>query len=198
MTLAPFVEGTETRRAWLRRMAVYTASMTVAAAGTGTVIAAVGAGVLQFWPGAILPLVAALGGITIVYALHELGFIRIPVPGRDWIVPAGWVRHRFYRSAVVWGGIVGAGVFTRVPFAALPVLAAWLFIYGDVVYGSLAGALYGFVRAASVYSTASSQDADELVGLMQSIMRLATPAHLLTGTVLAMFGAYLLIAQQVA
>ena len=67
-----------------------------------------------------------------------------------------------------------------------------------LVYGSLAGALYGFVRAASVYSTASSQDADELVGLMQSIMRLATPAHLLTGTVLAMFGAYLLIAQQVA
>ena len=157
-----------------------------------------GAGVLQFWPGAILPLVAALGGITIVYALHELGFIRIPVPGRDWIVPAGWVRHRFYRSAVVWGGIVGAGVFTRVPFAALPVLAAWLFIYGDVVYGSLAGALYGFVRAASVYSTASSQDADELVGLMQRIMRLATPAHLLTGTMLAMFGAYQLIAQQVA
>ena len=179
-------------------MAVYTASMTLAAATTGAILATAGAGVLRLWSEATLPLAAALGAITLVYALHEIGFVRVPVPGRDWVVPGDWVRYGLYRRAVVWGSIVGAGVFTRVPFAALPILAAWLFIYGDVVYGALAGALYGLTRAASIFTTASSRDAGEVVGLVQKMMRLAAPAHLLTGFMLALFGTYILIALQVA
>jgi len=194
LTIAPFVEGTQTYRRWLQRTWVYAASMTLAAAGTGATIAFAGAGASVLWGEQPLPLVVALGSIAFAYALHELGFIRLPVPGREWVVPAEWVRGGFYRSAVVWGGIVGAGVFTRVPFAALPVLAAWLFVSGDVVYGVLAGALYGLTRAASIYSAASSRDAQELVGLTQQMMRLATPAHQVTGLLLAAFAAYLLAA----
>ena len=172
--------------------------MMAAAASTGAVISALGAGVSALWSGTTLPLAVALGAVAFVYALNELGFVRVPVPGRDWIVPAEWVRHNYYRSGVVWGALVGAGVFTRVPFAALPVLAAWLFVSGDIVYGVLAGAAYGVTRAASIYSAAPSHDTEELVGLTQQIMRLAAPAHLLTGTMLALFGAYLLIALQVS
>lgn len=145
-----------------------------------------------------MTLIAALGVITLIYALHELGFIRVRVPGRDWVVPAAWVRQEFHRRAVVWGSIVGTGVFTRIPFAALPVLAAWLFIYGDVVYGAVAGSLYGLVRAGSVYSTASSGNVDEVASIIQKMMRLVTPAHLLTGMLLAMLGAYWLISSRAA
>lgn len=194
MTIAPFVEGTETYRRWLQRTWVYTASMTLAAAGTGVTIAFAGAGASLLWGEQPLPLVIAVGSIAFAYALHEVGFVRLPVPGREWIVPAAWVRGGFYRSAVVWGGLVGAGVFTRVPFAVLPVLAAWLFVSGDVVYGVLAGAVYGLIRAVSIYSAASSRDSQELVGLTQYIMRLAAPAHQATGLLLATFAAYLLAA----
>ncbi len=194
MTIAPFVEGTETYRRWLQRTWVYTASMTLAAAGTGATIAFAGAGASLLWGEQPLPLVIAVGSIAFAYALHEVGFVRLPVPGREWIVPAAWVRGGFYRSAVVWGGLVGGGVFTRVPFAVLPVLAAWLFVSGDVVYGVLAGAVYGLIRAVSIYSAASSRDSQELVGLTQQIMGLAAPAHQVTGLLLATFAAYLLAA----
>ncbi len=198
MTIAPFVEGTHTYRRWLRKTVVYTISMMVAAAGMATVISAAGAGVSTWWSGMTLPLAVALGAVAFVYALHELGIVSVPVPGRDWVVPAAWVRHDYYRSGVVWGGLVGAGVFTRVPFAALPVLAAWLFVSGDIVYGVLAGAVYGATRAASIYSAASSQDTEELAGLTHQIMRLAAPAHEVTGLFLAGFGAYLLAAPYLA
>ena len=142
----------------------------------------------------MLALAVALGAVAFIYALHELGFLRVPVPGREWVVPADWVRRGFYQSAVVWGGIVGAGVFTRVPFAALPILAAWLFISGDIVYGVLAGALCEATRALSIYSTAFSQDVQDLVHLNQQIMRLAPSGHQVTGLFLAGFGTYLLAA----
>ncbi len=95
--------------------------MTAAGAGVGLAFAAAGAGIAVLWPAGTLPLAVGLGAIAFAYALHEAGIIRLPVPGRDWQVPADWVREGFYRSAVVFGGTLGFGVFTRVPFASLPI-----------------------------------------------------------------------------
>lgn len=194
MSIAPFVEGTETYRRWLQQAIVYALSMTVAGATTGSIFALAGAGVSALWSDARVPLAAVLGAIALAYSLHELGVLQLRVPGRDWIVPAEWVRHGFYRSAVTWGTLVGFGVFTRVPFAALPVLAAWLFISGNVLYGLTAGAVYGATRAASIYASASSREVTDLVQINQLVMRLAGPGHLATGLFLAAFGAYLLAA----
>src|SRR3990172_7302088 len=93
--------------------------MTAAGAAAGAAFAAAGAGVSALAPGVTLPLAAALGAVALAYALHELGFLRLPVPGRDWQVPADWVRRGFYRSAAPFGrpGGVG-GVFP--PPAAIP------------------------------------------------------------------------------
>jgi acyl dehydratase len=68
--------------------------MMAAAASTGVVISAAGAGVSALWSGMTLALAVALGAVAFVYVLHELGFVRVPVPGRDWVVPAEWVRDR--------------------------------------------------------------------------------------------------------
>lgn len=168
--------------------------MTAAGAVTGAVFASAGLGVSVAWPEATVPLAAALGAVGLVYALHELGFVRLPVPGRDWQVPADWVRGGFYRSAVVFGGTVGFGVFTRVPYASLPILLAWLFVWGNPLYGALAGLVYGAMRALSIYSSASSQKADDLVQLNQRLMRLGAAAHQVTGLALATFAVYLLTA----
>ena len=188
------MEGTETHRRWLQRATTYALSMTAAGAATGVAFAAAGAAVSMLWPDMTLPLAVALGAVAFVYALHELEFLRLPVPGRDWQVPADWVREGFYRSAIIFGGTVGFGVFTRVPFATLPILLAWLFASGNVLYGALAGLVYGATRALSIYSSASSQGTDDLVRLNQHLMRLASAGHQVAGLLLAFFAAYLLIA----
>jgi hypothetical protein len=168
--------------------------MTLAAAVTGVTLSAAGMGVAALWPDATLPLAVALGAAALVYALHELGFVQLPVPGRDWQVPAPWVRHGFYRSAAVFGGVVGFGVFTRVPYASLPVLLAWLFVAGNPLYGAVAGTVYGALRALSIYSSSSTNDTSELVNLGQRLMRLGEALHNPSGLALAAFAAYLLVA----
>jgi hypothetical protein len=109
-------------------------------------------------------------------------------------VPAAWVRHGFYRGAVVFGGAVGLGVFTRVPYASLPILLAWLFVSGNVAYGVLAGLVYGATRALSIYSSAGCRGAGELVDINHRLMQLTPHLHQITGLALAAFAAYLLAA----
>lgn len=168
--------------------------MTVAAAAIGVALAAAGAGVDTIASGMKLPLAIALGAVTMAYALQELGFIHLPVPSRDWQVPASWVRNGFYRSAVIFGGTVGFGVFTRIPYASLPILLGWLFVSGNVAYGLAAGLMYGVTRAASIYLGSGCADTEQLVQLNQRLMSLIPRLHQITGFALAIFAAYLLAA----
>jgi len=161
-------------------------------------VSALGAAVGQTWSNLALALGAALGAVAVVYALHELEFVRLPVPGRDWQVPADWVRHGFYRSAIIFGGAVGFGVFTRVPFASFPVLLAWLFVAGNPLYGVIAGLVYGGTRALSIFSSASCREPADVAGLNQRLMALSPVLHQVTGLALGAFGAYLLLATAVA
>ena len=188
------MEGTETQRRWIQRATVYALAMTVAGGATGVAFAAAGWGLSSAWEDATVVLAVALGALTLVYALHELGFLRLPVPGRDWQVPASWVRHGFYRSAVVFGGTVGLGIFTRIPYASLPVFLAWLFVTGNPAYGLLAGLVYGGTRALSIYLGAPAAGTADLVTLNQRLMSLIPRWHQITGVALAVFAAYLVIA----
>jgi hypothetical protein len=168
--------------------------MTIAGAALGIAFAGAGAGVNAVASGARVPLAITLGAITLAYALHELGFIRLPVLGRDWQVPASWIRNGFYRSAVIFGSTVGFGVFTRIPYASLPILLGWLFVSGNVVYGLAVGLVYGMTRAASIYLGSGCTDTEQLVQLNQKLMSLIPRLHQITGFALAMFAAYLLAA----
>ena len=188
------MEGTGTYRRWLQRATVYALSMTAAGAATGVALGAAGAGVSALWPELTLPLAVALGAVTFFYALHELEFLRLPVPGRGWQVPTSWVRIGFYRSAALFGGIVGFGVFTRVSYATLPILLAWLFVSGNVLFGLLAGLIYGATRAISIYSSASSREPADVIQLNQRLMGLAPLQHHIAGVALGAFAAYLVAA----
>jgi hypothetical protein len=141
-----------------------------------------------------VPLAIGLGAVTLLYALSESGFISLPVPGRSWQVPADWVREGFYRSAVIFGGTVGFGVFTRIPYASFPIMLAWLVVSGNVLYGAITGLAYGAFRAASIYSSSSISDTEALVNWNQRIMAMIPSVHVLTGVALAAFGLYLVIA----
>jgi hypothetical protein len=165
-------------------------------AGTvlGAVIGTAGAIVVALAPALQTPLAFLLGAVALVYALSEVGLIKLPVPGRDWQVPAEWVRDGFYRSAAIFGGTVGLGIFTRIPYASFPILLAWMFVSGNVLYAALAGTIYGIARALSIYSSSSMGGIEELVVWNQRIMSMIPTVHKLTGVALATFAAYLLVA----
>jgi hypothetical protein len=168
--------------------------MTLAGATTGVAVAAAGWGVEALVPDAKEPLAIALGAIALAYAAHELGLLRLPVPGRDWQVPVEWVQEGFYRSAAIFGGTVGFGVFTRVPYATLPIFLAWLFVSGNLIIGLAGGLVYGALRAASIYSSASTKEPEDVIGLNERLMSFAPFQHALSGVALAAFAAYMLIA----
>jgi len=168
--------------------------MTLAGAALGAVFAAAGVGVRALAPDAERPLAVALGAVALVYALRELGWTSLPVPGRDWQVPASWVRNGFYRSAAIFGSIVGFGVFTRIPYASMPVLLGWLFVSGNLALGIATGMLYGVMRALSIYSSAGSQEVEQLVKLNQRLIALTPSVHQIMGAALAAFAGYLLVA----
>lgn len=168
--------------------------MTAAGAATGVTIAAAGAGLSALAPASTLPLAAVLGTAAFVYALHELEFVRLPVPGRSWQVPVEWLRGGFYQSAAVFGGIVGFGFVTRVSFALLPVVLAWLFVSGNVLAGLLAGVLWGATRAITIYSSAAARTPEDVAAINQRLMGFAPGFHVAAGVALAAFGAFLLTA----
>jgi hypothetical protein len=168
--------------------------MTLAGGVTGTVVAALGAGFEAAVPDATVPLAVLLGLVAMLYALHELGFIKIPVPGRDWQVPVEWVSGGFYRSAIAFGAIVGAGVFTRVTYAAFPILLAWLFVMGNIPAGAIAGLLYGGFRALGIYLSATSQGPEDVIAINQRLMAIAPSLHQTVGLSLAALGVYLVFA----
>ncbi len=178
----------------MQRATVYAVSMTLGGGVLGIAFAAAGAGLSAFWDDAMAPLAIGLGAVALAYALHEVGLVRLPVPGRGWQVPVEWVRYGFYRSAVIFGGTVGLGVFTRVPYASLPILLAWLFVSGNILYGAIAGLVYGSFRAASIYTSYNVGGPEQLVELNERIMNYAPSLHQVTGLALAAFAAYLLIA----
>lgn len=168
--------------------------MTLAGGIAGVAFAGVGTGLSAVWQDAMRPLAIGLGAITLAYALHEAGLVRLPVPGREWQVPAAWVNGGFYRSAVLFGSTVGLGVFTRVPYASLPILLAWLFVSGNVAYGAIAGLVYGATRALSIYSSSNIERPEQLVELNERIMTYAPTLHQVTAFGLSAFAVYLLIA----
>jgi hypothetical protein len=168
--------------------------MTIAGGVTGVVIATLGWAVDEIAPDATVPLAVALGAVSIAYAAHELGLMRLPVPGRDWQVPVEWVSGGFYRSAIAFGGIVGFGVFTRVTYAAFPVLLAWLFVSGNIAAGAVAGLIYGATRAVTIYLSATSKGPEDVIGINQRLMAIAPSLHSTTGIALAAFGIYLIAA----
>jgi hypothetical protein len=89
---------------------------------------------------------------------------------------------------------VGFGVFTRIPYASLPVLLAWLFVWGNIPAGVLVGTVYGAARALAIYAGGGCAETEQLVALNRRLQALTPAVHQTTGLALAAFGAYLLIA----
>ncbi|PTX64407.1 hypothetical protein C8P63_103193 [Melghirimyces profundicolus] len=131
-------------RMWFKRTGMYALSIILSGAFFGFLFTDV-----FFLLGVLLPdpvKVSLLSGLVLLYALHELRFLKLKIPQRRWQIPGSWVSRRNGMDMVVWGVILGAGIFTYIPHSSFYILYLFLGFFLNPLYGILLGALYGFSR----------------------------------------------------
>lgn len=111
----------------------------------------------MFWA-AIISLLSRIGGVrqmlwlTVGYALAfgiaEALVLPIRAPGLQWQVPAGWLRHNPFRQLIIWGAVLGPGVFARNPYAGLWLIAPLIILGGSPQLAPAVGAIAGLAHGA--------------------------------------------------
>jgi hypothetical protein len=181
---------------WLWRVFMYTA---------GSIVGAVLLALLLGWVGqglhALLPwfsytwAVALLGLFAVVFALKELNIIRIPTPQIGWQVPASWLRPSPVLGTTLYGLMLGAGIFTFIPFASFYLLLMWEITAGAVSLQSavLLGMVYGLSRGiTAVLGGISVLRGEYPVPLSQWLIGHLGWWHAINGLVLLLIAAFLL------
>lgn len=134
---------------WVVRAVMYTAGTTVGAALVALVVGLLGAGLHALLPVIGLPVaIAMLGVASLVFALHELNVLRLPAPQVGWQVPASWMRRSRLVGNTLYGLVLGAGVFTFIPFAGFYILLGLELAIGamDLRAAVVLGMVYGVAR----------------------------------------------------
>ncbi len=128
---------------------MYTAGSVVGAAALAFVLGFIGQGLHALLPGiGIEWAVGFLGVFSLLYALHEINFIKLPNPQLGWLVPKVWQKHSYLLGHTLYGLVLGMGVWTFIPFTGFYILLAWELVAGAVSLKAavLLGMLYGAFR----------------------------------------------------
>jgi len=125
---------------------VYTATCVTAAIGFFVVLATIGTKLGWESP----TVLGLLSLIAFLYALHHLGAIHLPLPSSRWQVPRDWAGLGQVRGAALYGGVMGLGFPTRVPFATYHVAIVATLLCADTGSAVVLGGAFGVGRAASL------------------------------------------------
>jgi len=136
-------------RFWVVRAIVYIIGSTLGGLSVGLLVSALG-GLLHGLFQNIIVAGLALGMLALLYAAHEVGWLRMPAPQSNWQVPNSWGLEHPIGGTLLYGYTLGAGVFTFIPYASFYVLLGWYLLAGDIWIGILLGALYGLARGVFV------------------------------------------------
>jgi hypothetical protein len=153
-TIGALVQDTSNRWRWLLSASLYTFACLSTAMLLGTLLGALGH-LLRTWiqgmtvSGPLPPMGAWLIGLlALAYAVSDVGLLPLPRPTLSKAVPITWWRRWGpYGGALAYGGALGLGVMTRIPFGAFYVLCACCLLKGDATYGALLMGTYGAARA---------------------------------------------------
>ncbi len=134
---------------WVVRVIMYTAGSAVGATALAFVLGFAGQGLHALFPGIGLEwAVAMLGIASILYALHEINFLRLPNPQIGWLVPKVWQKHSYLLGHTLYGIVLGMGIWTFIPFTGFYILLAWELVAGAMSLKAavLLGMIYGIFR----------------------------------------------------
>ncbi|RTR28122.1 hypothetical protein EKG37_17630 [Robertmurraya yapensis] len=82
-----------------------------------------------------------------LYTLDHFNIIKVKVPERKWQIPVEWVKGKTVHNMWIWGLILGAGIFTYLPYATFYILYIYIGLFLNPVIGLLFGIIYAFSRA---------------------------------------------------
>lgn len=144
--IVPLGQQAKDIRLWVARVIVYVVASILGGATMGFLFALLGKPLrLLFFGNPLIP-TAILGVASLLYALHELGVLRLSAPQSHWQVPNYWGVSRPIAGTFVYGWMLGAGVFTFIPFASFYILLGWDMLSASLITGLLLGGLYGLTR----------------------------------------------------
>ena len=134
---------------WVVRVITYTAGSVVGAAAVALVLGLIGQGLRALLPGIGLEwAIGVLGLASLLYALHEINFIKLPNPQLGWLVPKIWQKRSYLLGHTLYGLVLGMGIWTFIPFTGFYILLAWELVAGaySLQAAVLLGMLYGVFR----------------------------------------------------
>lgn len=153
-TISPVVHGGRNRRYYLAVM-LHVVGATLSAALLGLLLGGLGRVLGAPWgSGGLWALVAVAG----LYAVREMGDLKIPLPDLDRQVPDWW--RTFYShnvAAFLYGLGLGIGFVTYLSFGTLVAVAAGALVAGDPAVGAALMGAFGLARGLSVLIVARTQ-----------------------------------------
>lgn len=176
-SISPFGERTRNQR-WALTVGAYVAGSTLSGALLGWAVGLAGTPAVRlgFTSQARLALLLAIVAVGVALELGLLGGARIPTVHRqvneDWLV-----RYRGWVYGLGFGAQLGVGVATIVTTSAVYATWAAALLAGSAAGGSLIGATFGLVRAASVLTTARATTAASAYRIDGWLRRWETPSR---------------------
>ncbi len=149
LVILPLGKAADEVRNWIIRVLMYTAATTVGAMVLALILGLIGKGLHGLFPGIGYEWpVAVLGLASLVFALKELNIIKLWTPQLAWQVPKSWQKESRLFGQTAYGLVLGAGIFTYIPFASFFLVLAWEVVAGayDLRAAVMIGFVYGFVR----------------------------------------------------
>ncbi|WP_343784626.1 hypothetical protein [Alkalibacillus silvisoli] len=78
--------------------------------------------------------------------MNEMGLAKIKIPQQHWQIPNSWVNFTPLKNMVVWGSILGSGIFTYVPNVLFYLAYLYTGFFYEPYLGIIVGFIYGFGR----------------------------------------------------
>lgn len=84
--------------------------------------------------------------LVLIYLIRELGILSIGVPQNHWQIPTYWVNRSPLKNMIIWGTVLGAGIFTYNPYFTFYFMYLYIGFLLSPPMGLLGGAIYGLSR----------------------------------------------------
>jgi hypothetical protein len=142
-SVVPLGEVVKWKDFWAR-VSIYLLFISVSGALCGLILSIIFY-LVAFW----MPFSLKLWLLTIivaVYLIHELGLKQMKFPQIKKQIPTSWVKNSSLQNMMVWGSILGPGIFTYNPHATFFILYLYIGFFQQPEVGLLAGLIYGISR----------------------------------------------------
>jgi len=198
-TIIPIVYGKQQQSKVAPALMVYTVACVLGAAALGLILGVLGTLLPRSADRGFFTLVI-VGGVSLLYSSHELGFFRLPAPQLSWQVPSLW-RAVFPANLAVlfYGFCLGLGVTTRIPTSTFYPVLIWALLIGHPLLATIGMAAFGLGRCLPpIYMAARRTNTEESFDFAVELASWQPAVHLMNGVLLGSAGSCLIVSGLVA